>query len=73
MKTETKLKNDKFVLTSETKQTISGKTLYRIKALKSFYIVAAGELGGFIEKEANLAVRVRAGEWLWKGKGGDAV
>ncbi|MEG9531940.1 hypothetical protein V6W72_11455, partial [Mannheimia sp. HC-2023] len=31
-----------------------GRTLYRIKALISFGLVVAGELGGYIEKENNL-------------------
>ena len=31
------------------------KTLYRIKALKDFSNVKAGELGGYIEKEENLS------------------
>ncbi|MEG9482805.1 hypothetical protein V6W59_11105, partial [Mannheimia sp. HC-2023] len=32
----------------------NGRTLYRIKALISFGLVVAGELGGYIEKENNL-------------------
>ena len=32
-----------------------GKTLYRIKALKSFGNVTAGETGGYVEKESNLS------------------
>ena len=45
---------DKYELTSETK-IVFGKTLYRIKALIDFSTVKAGDLGGFIEKEANLS------------------
>ena len=44
----------KYELTSETK-VVAGKTLHRIKALVSFGNVAAGELGGWIEKEENLS------------------
>lgn len=46
--------NKKYELTSETK-VVFGKTLYRIRALKAFGDVEAGELGGWIEKEGNLA------------------
>ena len=44
----------KYELTSETK-VADEKTLHRIKALVSFGNVAAGELGGWIEKEENLS------------------
>lgn len=44
----------KYELTDDTIKLI-GKTLYRIKALKSFADVEAGDLGGYIEKEANLS------------------
>ena len=44
----------KYELTSETK-VVSGTTLYRIRALRDFDFVKAGELGGFVEKEANLS------------------
>ena len=43
----------KYELTSETIVRF-GKTLHRIRALVSFSNVAAGETGGFIEKEENL-------------------
>ena len=38
-------------------QTITqyGKTLYQIKALKSFSDIRKGDLGGYIEKESNLS------------------
>ena len=52
--------NDKYELTKETK-VILGKTLHRIKALKSFGIVLKGELGGFIESASNLSVYDNAG------------
>lgn len=35
--------------------TMNGSTIYRIKALKDFGDVKAGDLGGFIEKEENLS------------------
>lgn len=34
---------------------VSGVTLYRIRALIDFDIVKAGELGGYIQSESNLA------------------
>lgn len=43
----------KFELTNES-IVVNGKKLFRIKALRSFGIVKVGDLGGFIEKEANL-------------------
>ena len=48
----------KYELTSEYVE-FDGRKLYRIKALKSFYLcgltVKAGALGGYIEKEENLS------------------
>ena len=44
----------KYELTNETKLCM-GKTLYRIKALKSFNGINIGDLGGFIEKSENLS------------------
>ena len=44
----------KYELTSEMKNHI-GHKLYRIKALKDFGSVKAGDLGGWIEKEENLS------------------
>jgi hypothetical protein len=34
---------------------VRDKTLYRIRALQSFATIAAGELGGYIQGEANLS------------------
>ena len=34
---------------------VCGRVLHRIKALRNFGFVQAGELGGFIEKEDNLS------------------
>lgn len=48
----------KYRLTDETKvieNDYSKKTLYRIQAIVDFGDVKAGELGGFIENEANLS------------------
>ena len=45
----------KFELTTETKINISGKKIFRIKALISFGLIIAGEKGGWIEKEENLS------------------
>lgn len=44
----------KYELTSETLQ-YAGHTLHRIKALRNFGTIQAGELGGWIEKEGNLS------------------
>ena len=46
--------NKKFELTSITIEW-KGRKLFRIKALKSFSDVKAGELGGYIESEENLS------------------
>ena len=48
------MKNLKYILTQESIQ-FGGRTLYRIKALKDFGDVKAGDLGGYIEKELNLS------------------
>lgn len=45
---------NKYELTSETSQYV-GHILHRIKALKDFGSVKAGELGGWIESEENLS------------------
>ncbi|WP_019223897.1 hypothetical protein [Bartonella rattaustraliani] len=44
----------KYELTDETK-VVNGITLHRIKALRDFDDVKAGDLGGFIEKKENLS------------------
>ena len=44
----------KYELTTETLQ-FAGRTLHRIKAVKDFGSVKAGELGGWIENEKNLS------------------
>ena len=44
----------KYELTAET-LSVNGRTLHRIKALRDFGNVKAGELGGWIEKESNLS------------------
>lgn len=46
--------NKKYELTDETKQ-IENTTLYRIKALRDFSHIDAGDLGGFVESEKNLS------------------
>ena len=45
---------NKYELTTETLQ-FAGHILHRIKALKDFRSVKAGELGGWIESEENLS------------------
>lgn len=44
----------KYILTNETK-IFNGRTLHRIKAVKSFRDVHIGDLGGWIESEYNLS------------------
>ena len=44
----------KYELTDETICCI-GHTLHRIKALKDFFDIKKGDIGGFIEKEGNLS------------------
>ncbi len=46
--------NKKYEFTKETKD-ICGRKLHRIRALRDFNDVKAGDLGGFIEKEENLS------------------
>ena len=46
----------KYELTDETKQ-FGSSTLYRIRALRDFGDVKAGDLGGFVENETNLSHR----------------
>lgn len=42
--------NMKYILTNNTK-IVEGVTLYQIQALKDFYDIRGGDLGGWIEKE----------------------
>lgn len=44
----------KYELTNETMRHL-GRTLYRIRALRDFRHIKAGESGGWIEKEENLS------------------
>jgi carbonic anhydrase/acetyltransferase-like protein (isoleucine patch superfamily) len=46
--------NKKYELTDECIE-VSGHTLYRIRALRSFSNVKKGDLGGYVEKERNLS------------------
>lgn len=46
--------NKKFILTDETKKWF-GYTLHRIKAVKDFGYIKAGDLGGWVESEENLS------------------
>ena len=52
----------KYELTNDT-ITANGKTLHRIKALKTFSNVEEGELGGYVEREDNLGQSGDA--WLY--------
>ena len=46
--------NKKYELTAETIE-IDGRILHRIRALRDFSDVKAGDIGGFIQKESNLS------------------
>ncbi len=48
------MEQKKYVLTDEKKEWC-GQTLHRIRALRDFQDVKAGELGGWVETEKNLA------------------
>lgn len=60
----------KFELDYSSSTTYQGRTLYRIKALKTFTttsgdIIRKGDLGGYIQSEANLDQR--GASWIFKG------
>ncbi|VEJ45272.1 hypothetical protein [Bartonella vinsonii] len=52
--TASKIVSKKYEITNETR-VLGDHTLYRIKALKDFGDIKAGDLGGFIEDESNLS------------------
>ena len=55
----------KYELTDEFIETLSGKKLYRIRALVAFGSVVAGQLGGFIESEKNLDQSLYGNAWVY--------
>ena len=55
----------KYELLKNDTKTINGRTLYRIKALRSFGNIIKGTLGGYIEKESNLSHDDNA--WVYGG------
>lgn len=60
----------KFELDYSSTTTYQGRTLYRIKALKTFTttsgdVIHKGDLGGYIQSEANLDQR--GASWIFKG------
>lgn len=55
--------NKKFELIKNDYISLDDYTLYRIRALIDFYDVSAGDLGGYIEKEANLSQEGNA--WVY--------
>ena len=54
----------KYELTNEIKNLPGGVVLYRIRALKDFADVKAGDLGGFVQSEANLDQN--GGAWIYE-------
>lgn len=59
--------NDKYEFTGEEKVLGGGAVVCRIKAIKDFGLVKAGDIGGWIETEKNLDVSGDA--WVY----GDAL
>ena len=57
-------KQKKYELTDEFIEHWSGKKLYRIRALVSFGVVVAGQLGGFVESEKNLGQSLSGDAWV---------
>ena len=55
----------KYELTDEFIEHWSGKKLYRIRALVTFGIVVAGQLGGFVESEKNLDQSLSGNAWVY--------
>ena len=55
----------KYELTGEFIEHWSGKKLYRIRALVSFGVVVAGQLGGFVESEKNLDQSLSGNAWVF--------
>ena len=55
----------KYELTDEFVVHWSGKKLYRIRALVSFGVVVAGQLGGFVESEKNLDQSLSGDAWVY--------
>ena len=55
----------KYELTGEFIEHWSGKKLYRIRALVSFGVVVAGQLGGFVESEKNLDQSLSGNAWVY--------
>ena len=55
----------KYELTGEFIEHRSGKKLYRIRALVSFGVVVAGQLGGFVESEKNLDQSLSGDAWVY--------
>jgi hypothetical protein len=53
--------NKKYILTDIPKE-VFGVKLFQIKALVAFGNVSEGELGGWIEKEANLSDASKGGQ-----------
>ena len=58
----TAFRNEKYESTGETME-LCGVTLYQIRAVKAFGVLAAGALGGWIAGDANLSVSGNA--WVY--------
>jgi len=64
MRLKMKEQQKKYELTGEFIEHWSGKKLYRIRALVSFGVVVAGQLGGFVESEKNLDQSLSGDAWV---------
>jgi len=58
--------NLKYEMTSDDTISHRGRTLHRIRALRDFGDVTAGDLGGYVESESNLSHDGDA--WIYGGK-----
>jgi len=65
MRLKMKEQQKKYELTGEFIEHWSGKKLYRIRALVSFGVVVAGQLGGFVESEKNLDQSLSGDAWVY--------
>ena len=55
----------KYELTGDFIEHCCGRKLYRIRALVSFGVVVAGQLGGFVESEQNLDQSLSGNAWVY--------
>ena len=49
------MENKKYELVKEDSIVVDGFKLFRIRALRDFFVIKAGDLGGYVESEDNLS------------------